>query len=850
MTMKIPHIRLIGHRLILAALLAAFVFAGGCSTALDSALSPTLPKMSGEAPMKGLKSGAVIMRDDLGIPFIEADNISDLAFAVGYSHAQDRLAQMVSMSLVAQGRLAEMAGKDALAMDLYMRTLNLKKCAKGLSQGVPEELSPAIQAYADGVNAYMEKHKKSLPFDFLVTGYKPEKWKPMDSYYVFALLNLGLAVNLSQETAFLNAARKVGLEKAAWLAPIYPDEPIPFKEAQKLKDLDPESLKQAVCDAEKARQSVLSLTSLGMAASNNWALAPEKTAKGSSIVCNDTHLLLTLPSTWSIMHMRCPEYDAAGVAVPGLPGVVAGYNGHLAWGMTMVMADNQDVFVEKLKNINGKLHYLYKGEWRQAVERVEEFKVINGESMTRVVHETCHGPLINEALSGESKHVLMPHKIKTPYGLALSWAAFEPDACIEGFLTLGQAKTMDQARECIKKIEGISLNMIYGDKDNIAWQVTGRYPLRKKGRGLFPSPGWTGEYDWDGWLDVDKFPYSLNPESGFLATANARTCGRDYPYTLSSSWFCPERFERLNEVLGAEKSHTAEKSFALQYDRMSRYVPKVQKVLFDGPLASQLKAEIEKLSPKRQKRANKALEMLKRFDGDMDEDSAEAAVMGAFFSFHTKNVFSDEFGPVESSMWKSFSALGDMSYSAQEDHLVVRGDESPFWDDVNTPEKETKAAMIARSLNDAVDYLEQEMGANPKKWKWGKIHTYMFKTETSKMAEHMSFGLKAGARAIGPYLDRGPFPAGGDHTTLNAAGYHPGKDFDVWFVPEMRMVVDFSRNEPMYLMNSTGQSGNPASPHYDDGIYVWLDGDYPVFPFSDSGIKEKYTKVLKLTPEQ
>jgi len=304
------------------------------------------------------------------------------------------------------------------------------------------------------------------------------------------------------------------------------------------------------------------------------------------------------------------------------------------------------------------------------------------------------------------------------------------------------------------------------------------------------------------------------------------------------------------KVLSKDRAHTAEKSMALQYDQFSNLIPKLQRVLFNSDHTDGITREINGWSNNQQKsRAREALARFRVHSGDMGADEANAALFGAFFHCFTRNTFSDELGPADSPLWQSFLALGDASYSAQEDHLIVRGDESPFFDDIGTPKKETKAEILAKSLAEAVEFLEQKLGADRSEWKWGRLHTYYFETEGSKMARHMDMGKRMGMRALSGYFNIGPFPAGGDCNTLNVSGYRVGQDFDTWYIPAMRMVADFSRPEPLFIMNSTGQSGNPASPHYEDGVRTWRTGRYTNMPFDPKRQDEAYMKVLRIVPK-
>jgi acyl-homoserine-lactone acylase len=823
---------------------------GGCTKLVDRYFKAKLDGSQGSVSLPGLKAPVSVRRDTYGIPFVEANDIEDLATAIGYVHATDRLTQMIGMKLVSQGRISEMAGPATLNLDIYLRTLNLREAAENMYRNMSPEMLHLLNRYGDGVNAYINAHKDNLPPGLALAGYAPEPWQPIDSATIFTLVTLSLSLNLHEEIAALNIAEIIGPDKTAWLLPIYPDEPLPFDEMDKLRGIDLKKAAKSFSELS-GRWPLLKTVGLsGQAASNNWAISKEKTQEQASIFGNDMHLFHTMPSMWNMMHVRSGQFDVAGMSIAGIPSIVAGYNGHIAWGMTMVMADNQDIFLEQLRLMDGKLYYLYKGQWLTANERKEIFKVKGKDPVTVIVHETIHGPLMNDTLSKEPMHAIQAGPIDLAYGLALGWPlATKDDVSMEAFFSLSSAGSVDEAIPLFRQIRSIPLNFVLADKQTIAWQVTGNYPIRSKGRGLVPSPGWTGEYDWKGLLDPAVLPHAKNPPAGFVATANHRTVPKDYPYVLSSSWFWPERIERITQLISAMDKHTAKTSADMQLDTFSLFVPKLKAAILTGTEASEIEKEIGSWKDdSRREKARSALKILQDFDGDMKTDSKGAALVSVFYNCAMKNIFLDELGPEDSKTWKAFLVINTNSYNAVCDHLLVRGDESPFWDDIRTPEKETKAQIIARSLADAVAALESTLGKDPQTWQWGALHHYVWETDTFKMASFLGWLERLGLKALWSYFNRGPYPAPGDLFTLNVSGYTMGSDYDIWLIPSMRMIVDFGREEPMQAMNSSGQSDNPSSPHYDDGIKAWRDGSYIPFPFEPDTVKAHYQDVLILEP--
>jgi acyl-homoserine-lactone acylase len=287
---------------------------------------------------------------------------------------------------------------------------------------------------------------------------------------------------------------------------------------------------------------------------------------------------------------------------------------------------------------------------------------------------------------------------------------------------------------------------------------------------------------------------------------------------------------------------------AMQYDQTSPFVAKLQNMFSAPGMAEGLQAAITALPAAERSKAQEAYNRLMKFDGKLTASSADAALYSAFLHQSAREIFLDELGPESSPAWQALVDTANNSYSAQADHLLGRED-SPFWNDTRTAQQEDKPTILARSLAGAVTLLESKLGTERSAWQWGKLHTYNWISETTQLAPHMSASQRTSINALKGYLDRGPYPAGGDHTTLNVAAYKWGDNFDTWLIPAMRIVVDFGREEPLIGLNSSGQSGNPASKHYADGIDAWLKGHYMSFPFQSQNLDKVYgSKRLLLTP--
>ncbi|NMZ54515.1 penicillin acylase family protein [Pseudomonas lundensis] len=786
----------------------------GCQ--MNNHASQSLVPTSGVQPLKGLAQNVSVRRNAQGMPLIESSSFHDALFTLGYVHASDRISQMVRLRLLAQGRLAELDGADALPTDRLMRSINLKKNAGELYKSASPRLKKFFEVYARGVNAYLFRYRDKLPEDLARAGYKAEYWKPEDSALVYSLLSFGMSTNLQEELNALVLAQKVGSDKLAWLMPTYPGEALPTSEADKLKGLNLGTQLQGLDSVTQALEQVTHMSLPGVTASSDWAIGPARSRSGKSLLANDIHQPIGIPSAWSYVQIRAPKYQAAGATIAGLPTLFAGFNGNVAWGMSMAMGDNQDVFVEKLKREGNRLYYLSNGKWLPASVRNETFFIKGQRPVREAVYETRHGPLLNNPLNSH-------------LGLALQLPDFKGDSTLDAFFNLSRAQTSEAASDASREIRSVALNLLYADARHIGWQVTGLYPNRREGLGLIPSPGWDSRYDWDGYADAMLHPYDQDPAQGWLGTANQRTAAFGYGMQLSNSWLSPERSERLAQLAGSGKQD-ARSLIAMQYDQVTLFAPKLKAMLTAPGMAQPLKQAIAALPAAEQSKAREALSRLLAFDGKLNATSADAALYELFLQASTQVTFLDALGPENSASWKAFISNGNLSYSAQADHLLSRED-SPFWSDARNGQQRDKPAVLARSLVAAVEAGERLMGSDHKAWQWGTLHHYVWRNAQGQTV-------------------RGPIAAGGDHTTLNMAAYRLGdSNFDTTLIPAMRMIVDFGQTEPMMAQNSSGQSSNPASPHYADGIDPWLKGQYVSFPMQPQHFDKVYGNTrLTLTP--
>lgn len=806
-------------------------------TGIRLRLGASIQVEKGHRIIPGLSKDITIYRDSLGIPYIEADSEEELMFATGYAMASDRLWQMFLLKHASQGRLAEILGEDALALDMYIRSLGLPHDSTLIYAKADPRLKLLTDKFAQGVNAYVNSKMKT-PLEFILTRNEFGTWTGKDSMDLFQIFNFMLAGNHVEELAYLKLAAGFTPEKAVWLFPTDQDEDIPFSESEKIGSETGKLLSFHDIGNFMGHKTFLPLFNAGLPASNNYAISGKKSSTGKSMIANDTHLQLTMPSSWYIMNLSSPTYKAAGVALPGVPFVALGTNGKLSWGATMVMADNQDIFLEKIRKQGKSTQYLYKGKWLNAKLRKETIQVKGKSSVVLEIPVTVHGPLLNTALSQSLPEKYVSLKTKTNYGIAYKHSLADGDNTSRGFYQLAKAKTMKEAEKAIRNIDGIYLNLVYGNADDIAWSVTGKYPRRKKGKGMLPSPGWTGEYDWNGYHPPGKNPSVKNPKNGFLATANNKTTGKKDIH-LSSSFYSQDRSDRIKRILAKGKKFTFDEFAKIQQDTTSLHFLKVKKLLTRGSLSLEIKSKISAINiPEMKARANEAFTILEKFDGNMNANSSSALVAQTFYHNFVLNTFQDNFsaklGAEKDSAWDVFQAINMRSYNAPQDHMLQR-DDSPFWDNAFTPVRETKADIIVKSLQDAISSAEEICGKDRAKWQWGKAHKYHWKHEIAKKVKFFSF-----------YFNRGPSPASGDMHTVNVAGTTWGDSYDVWLIPAMRFLADYSAKEPAYLVTHSGISGNPESEHYDDMIPYFLEFKRHPLPMNRENILKQYTNKFML----
>jgi penicillin amidase len=754
------------------------------------------PKTSGVLRIPGIREPVEVIRDRWGIPHVYARNAHDLFFVQGFVHAQDRLWQMELHRRAARGELSEIFGERTLATDRFMRTLGLGRAARLEWTLLSESTREALRAYADGVNAFLRTGR--LPPEFLLLRFRPRPWTPLDSLAFGKLMAYELGGNWQSELLRAMLVARFGPRIAERLMPSsLPETPVIVPEAGPRARSQPDDGGDLARIFRDARITVpAGWADVG---SNNWVVAGSRTDTGKPYLANDPHLRIGFPSIWYEMHLEGGPYRVAGFTFPGVPFVVIGHNDRIAWGMTNANPDVQDLFVERLHPDNPNL-YLFRGSWHPIRKVVEGIQVRGRHEPVRlVVRLTHHGPLLNDVVEGLAGFV------------ALRWTALLPSTVAEGVARLNRARSWAEFREALGWFHVPSQNVVYADVDgNIGYQLPGLIPIRKGGDGTLPVPGWTGTYEWVGWVPYDALPHLLNPPRGWIATANNRITPAGYPYLLGMEWAEGLRARRIVQVLTSRDRHTRADMERLQLDVLSLPALEIAPVL----------ARLRTTDP----RVRAAQEVLRGWNGVVSVSSRAAAIYEAFLVRAAEFLFRPVLGE------DGWSQYARRPFAATAFLLLWRRPQDPWWG----PGGRDGAAE--RILRRALADLEARLGPDPTRWTWGALHRARF--------THVLGGL--------PVLDRmlnlPPLPSPGDGWTVNQARYSLLEPFDQTIVASMRMVIDLGDFDRSVAIHTTGQSGLPFHRHRGDFAPLWVRGEYHPMLWSRSRILEHREATLTLRP--
>ncbi|WP_155059762.1 penicillin acylase family protein [Streptomyces blattellae] len=872
-----------------------------------STVRASFPQTKGSISLDGLSAPVDVKRDGNGIPQIYASTDEDLFMAQGFVQAQDRFYEMDVRRHMTSGRLSEMFGKDQVDNDEFLRTLGWDRVAK---EEYDTKLSPAskkyLQAYSKGVNAYLEgKEGKEISLEYAALGfsndYKPEQWTPVDSVAWLKAMGWDLRGNMQDEIDRALMTSRLGPQQIEDLYPEYPysrnqaiveegqydDLTQTFEQSDSASGTSGTSTSgttgQTSDTASSALQTQLSglydaLDDLPAAVgvngsgigSNAWVVSGQHTITGKPLLANDPHLSASLPSVWYQMGLHCRsvsskcQYDVSGYTFAGMPGVIIGHNQDISWGMTNSGVDVTDLYLEKLTGDG----YLYDDKVKPFTTREETIKVAGGPSKKIVVRETNNGPLLSDR-DDELVKVGKKATVDTAapdrgdgYGVSLRWTALDAGTTMDAVFAMNKAADWDEFREAAELFEVPSQNLVYADTEgNIGYTLPGKIPTRSaEHTGAIPAPGWDPAYRWTGYIDQDELPYELNPQRGYIVTANQAVIDPDrYPYTLTTDWGYGTRSQRITDLIQSKIDDGGKISTddmrQMQLDNSSE----IAKLL----VPQLLKIDVA------DKDVREAQKLLEGWDYTQDSDSAAAAYFNSVWRNILKLAFGnklpkelrvegqclwvdpvDTTGPADETRKVRECGQRDAS-QAQPDggdrwFEVVRNlmddPNSDWW---TTPRSGTRPAadnrdeLFERAMIDARWELTAELGKDIDTWSWGRLHRLFLDNQT----------LGTDGPAFLQYvLNRGPWRLSGGEGAVNATGWNAAGGYGVVWVPSMRMVVNLADLDKSKWINLTGASGHAYNAHYTDQTDKWVKGELLDWSFSDKAVEESTSDTLVLKP--
>jgi len=788
-----------------------------------------LPQLDGSASLPGLQQEATVERDRWGVPHIRATSVEDLAEAQGYVMAQDRLWQMDLLRRVARGQLSEILGARTLAIDKEFRTYGFARAAERGATLLDPESRKVIEAYARGVNQFIEQHKKNLPLEFSLLRYEPKPWQPSDTLAISGYMYRTLTDTWERELNRAKVAERAGADRAKDLFSevaamdhfVVGDPKVIDDGSQRSaadagdEDDDDDMQADTVLKASRGAEAGVAssegypdlTTALAQSiqgfldesnneirqglGSNNWVVSGAHTATGKPLLANDTHLELSIPSIWYEVHLTAPGWNVKGFTLPGTPLVIIGHNDRIAWGFTNNGADVQDLYVETF-NPASPDEYRVKGAWTKAQIVDETIHVKGQPDEILKVAVTRHGPVVHR--EGDKAY-------------ALRWTATEPGGLANSYNWLGKAHNWKEFREVMKRVWGPGQNAVYADVEgNIGYVMAARVPIRKKGRGEVPIPGDTDDYEWTGYIPFDQLPQALNPESGLIVTANARVVGPNYKPYLTDRWEEPYRTARIYDLLHDRRDLRPEDMLRVQTDTYS-----YPHAFF----ADQLLAAAKTVKPK-DARAQKLIESLKDWNGIADAGSPEVSFLHAARRAAIDLLLEPFLGKdANLYQWRSTAFL-----------QRVLTDRPAKW--LPAAYKNYDELLAAAADLAVTNLAEQSKSDRVEDWAWKRFNSLdMFHP----------LGREGLLKRFLSITDQ---PQSGTLYSVRAPTKHHG--------PAMRFVGNLGNWDESILLIPAGQSGQPGSSHYSDQFSYWYEGK-PIFAaFSDAAEANARKHTLTLKP--
>lgn len=775
--------------------------------AMRAAARAALPPVEGEIRLRGLREPVRVVRDRWGVPHVYAQNHHDLFFTQSYVVASERLFQTEMLFRLATGRLSELFGELTLPIDRFVRTVGWNRAARTHGEQRDDLSDEVNEAAVSGFRAWVET-MPAPPVEYRVLNtdpWVPEGGEARDAGAAAAVF-MAWSLSRAWDNDLLRAeiAERLGPEA---MRTLFPDaEPEPEAVRANRETLDPRLAMLA--------EAVLPPSGQG---SNNWVVAGSRTKSGKPLLANDPHLLVQAPSVWFEIHLSAPGLEAAGITFPYAPGVIIGHNERIAWGFTNTEADVQDLYLERLSS-DGR-RYEYRGDWEPVTVHREEIRV-RGRDDPEVleVRETRHGPLLDSYMIGIADPVVVAGGIRRAY--ALRWVGHERTVEPSTVIRLNTARDWEEFRAALEHWHCPGQNVVYADTSgNIGYQMTGLYPIRRKGDGSLPVPGWTDEYEWEGWVPYDELPRAYNPESGYLCTANNRMYDETYPHHLGGDFLPPYRARRVAQMITETERHSRETFARMQMDTVS--LP-----------AREITAHLLGVEPA-DERQKEALSLLAEWGHDLAAHSAAAAVYEVWCVQIARRLLQPVLGD---ELFTHFYARRQWTNGFQYavlPHLLAYPTARWFGGDG----RKARDDRLREALDAALDELTDRLGEEMREWRWGAVHRVRF----------------AGRLAVVPHLAElftaGEVELGGDEQTVNQALFEPGVPYDVVVIPSWRQIIDLGDLDASVGTHTLGQSANPESPHYRDLLELWASGRHHPMPFTEPAVREAAESELRLLPD-
>lgn len=771
--------------------------------AVRAAAAAAPPPLEGELALPGLAAPVEVLRDPWGVPHVYAANPDDLFRAQGFVVTSERLFQIDFLLRLANGRLAGMIGDLGLASDRFARTVGWNRAGRRIAAGWDEESRRMTSAFRDGARAWLHA-MAAPPVEYAVLGLAPDLPEDDASWAAGSVwMAWNLSGNWDEELLRAEIAERLGPEAVRDLFPDLPEHPAFPVAGRRAAPSGLDLLREA---PERP---------LGQG-SNNWVVSGSRSTTGKPLLANDPHLAVLAPSIWIECHLSAPGYEAAGVCLPFAPGVVIGRTARHAWGFTNVGGDTQDLYLERLNEDRTAAEF--EGAWEPLTVHREEISV-RGRDEPEVleVRETRHGPILDSYVVGIAQPEVVEGGIHQTY--ALRWTGAECAIAPAALARIAAAASFEEFREAVRGWEAPGQNMLYADEDGaIGYQCTGRYPVRRSGDGTMPVPGWTAEHEWDGWIAFEDLPWDLDPPQGYLATANNRIHGRDYPYLIGHDFTPPARIRRIGELLDATPVHSPETFAAMQADTVS--IP-----------ARELATILAGVAPVNE-RQRSAIALLERWDGDLSADSSAACVYEAWCHHVAEltlrpalgdELFTHAYGRVSSTGgWRALVLP----------HLLATPTARWFGADGEAARDE----LLRRALDSALDELEELLGQGPAAWRWGDLHRVTFA------------GPLAAFPGLGELFTAGVVEKGGDDDTIDQGAFEPERRYSAVVIASWRQIQDLADPDGSVGAHTTGQSGHPASPHWNDLVPLWSAGERHPLPFTRPAVEGVATTAMTLVP--